>query len=97
MSVKIRLRLAVKLNVGPVHPSGKVDVFLTLHPGADGSAGVEITNVEWLGNIAYTAIGRLLKSSLAEVINVQVREALRALPEQIAQVEEVRILDIQAG
>ena len=46
---------------------------------------------------SVASIGRLLKSSLAEVINAQVREALRALPEQIAQVEEVRILDIQSG
>ncbi len=97
MSAKFRIRLAVKLNVGPVHPSGKVDVFLALHPGADGSAGVEITNVEWLGNIAYTAVGRLLKGSLAEVINAQIREALRELPRQVAQLEEVRVLDIQSG
>jgi hypothetical protein len=90
----MRIRLALKLAVGPLHPSGQVYVFLKLSPSEDGSAGVEITNVEWQGNLAYTAVARLLKGTLAEVINTQIREALRELPHQIPQVEEVRILEI---
>jgi hypothetical protein len=94
MTANFRIRLALKLAVGPLHPTGQVDVFLTLHPSLNGSAGVEITNVEWQGNLAYTAVARLLKGTLAEIINTQIREALLKLPQQIPQVEEVRILEI---
>jgi hypothetical protein len=94
MSANLRIRLGLRIAVGPFHPTGKVDVFLTLEPTPAGSARADITQINFPGNAIFTAVGKLFKDRLTARINDLIVDALKDIPMFVPQVEEVTILEI---
>ncbi len=95
MAANLRIRLSLKLAVGPLHPVGKADVYVTASPEADGTARVDIARIAFINNIFFTAIARVLRERMAIEINSLVKESLRDLPNHIPQVESISILEIE--
>jgi len=96
MPANLRIRLGLKMVVGPLHPTGKADVFLTIWPAADGTARVDITRINFPGNAIFTAVGGFLKDRLTSQINILIGDALKDIPKYVSQVEQVTILEISS-
>ena len=94
MAVGLRVRLKLKIIVGPLRPSANADVFLTVAPEPDGSARIDISRILFPNNALYSFVGGLLKERLAEQINHLVRNATHDIPKYMPQVEEVSIIEI---
>jgi hypothetical protein len=94
MSANLRIRLDLKIAVGPLHPKGKADVFLTVEREPDGTASVDITRIIFPGNVIFTAAGGFFKDRLASKINNLIVAALKDIPKYLPQVEEITILEI---
>jgi len=96
MPANLRIRLGLKMVVGPLHPTGKADVFLTIWPAADGTARVDITRINFPGNAIFTVMGGFLKDRLTSQINILIGDALKDIPKYVPQVEQVTILEISS-
>ena len=96
MSANLRIQLALRMAIGPLHPTGKADVFLTVRPEVDGTARVDITRINFPGNAIFTVIGGFLKDRLNSQINILIGDALKDIPQYIPQVEQVTILEINS-
>ncbi len=83
--------------VGPLHPVGSADVYLSVQPEKDGTARVDITRIAFINNFLFTAIAGILKERMASEINTLVQAYLRDLPRYIPQVEHISILEIDNG
>jgi hypothetical protein len=94
MSAGLRVRLKLKMIVGPLRPSANADVYLTLASEPDGSARIDISRIVIPNNAIYSFVGGLLKEKLTEQINYLVRSALRDIPKYMPEVEEFSILEI---
>ncbi len=94
MAANLRIRLGLKMAVGPLHPSGKADVYLAVQPEPDGTAKIEITRVVFMNNLLFTAVARVLKERMEEQINELVKSYLRDLPSHIPGIENISILEI---
>ncbi len=97
MAANLRIRLSLKMAVGPLHPVGKADVYLAVRPEEDGTARVDITRVAFINNFLFTFIAGILRERMASEINNLVQAYLRDLPRYIPQVEKVSILEIENG
>ncbi len=95
MAANLRIRLSLKMAVGPLHPAGNADVYLTIRPEADGTARVDITRIAFINNVLFTVIAGVLKDRMVIEINDLVKEYLRDLPRHIPQVENISILEIE--
>jgi hypothetical protein len=82
--------------VGPFHPTGKADVFLTVGPAPDGTARVDITRINFPRNAIFTAVAGFFKDRLTSKINNLIVDALKDIPKYMPQVEEVTILEISS-
>ncbi|HEX7395147.1 MAG TPA: hypothetical protein VF313_09505 [Anaerolineaceae bacterium] len=96
MPANLRIRLGLRMVVGPLHPSAKADVFLTVSPEADGTARVDITRINFPGNAIFTAVGGFLKDRLTSQINILIGDALKDIPKYVPQVEQVTILEVSS-
>jgi len=94
MSVNLRIRLGLRMVVGPFHPTGKADVFLTIEPEPDGSARVDISRIIFPKNPIFTAAGGFFKNQVTTRINNLIAASLKDIPRYMPQVEEVTILEI---
>ncbi len=94
MAATLRIRLNVKIAVGPLHPTGNADVFLNVSPEEDGTARVDITRIAFINNVLFTAIAGVLKERMTSQINELVKEFWRDLPKYIPRVEKISILEI---
>ncbi len=95
MAADLRIRFSLKLAVGPLHPVGKADVYITAYPETDGTARVDISRIAFINNIVFTAIAGVMKERMASEINGLVKEFLRDLPRHIPQVENISIMEIE--
>ena len=94
MAANLRIRLKLEMEVGPLHPVGKADVYLAVQPEPDGTARVDITRVVFVNNLLFTAVAVILKERLTDQINKLVKSFLRDLPSHIPGVENISILEI---
>lgn len=94
MAANLRIRLGLKMAVGPLHPSGKADVYLAIQTEPDGTARVDIKRVVFINNLLFTAVARVLKERMTEQMNDLVKTYLRDLPSHIPGVENISILEI---
>jgi len=94
MTAALRVRLKLKMIVGPLRPSVAVDVFLTASAEPDGSARIDISRIVFPNNALYSFVGGLLKERLAEQINQLARSAIQDIPRNVPQIEQVSILEI---
>ncbi len=95
MAANLRIRLSLKMAVGPLHPVGKADVYVSVHPETDGTARVDIARISFINNVVFTAIAGVLKERMASEINSLVKDFLHDLPKYIPQVEKIAILEIE--
>ncbi len=94
MAANLRIRLSLKMAVGPLHPSGKADVYLTVRPEVDGTARVDIDRIAFIHNALFTVIAGVLKERMVDQINALVKEFWSDLPKYIPKVEAITILEI---
>jgi hypothetical protein len=94
MAANLRIRMSLKMAIGPLHPVGKADVYLTVHPEEDGTARVDISRITFINNSFFTLVAGVLKERLTGEINRLVKEVWMDLPKHIPRLEEISILEI---
>ena len=94
MAANLRIRLSLKMEVGPLHPAGKADVYLSVRPELDGTARVDITRVVFVNNPLFTAVAGILKERMTGQINDLEKSFIHDLPGYIPGVEAISILEI---
>ncbi len=94
MAANLRIRLKLEMEVGPLRPVGKADVYLAVQPEPDGTARVDITRVVFVNNLLFTAVAVILKERMTEQINDLVKSFIHDLPNHIPGVGNISILEI---
>ncbi len=94
MAATIRLRLSFTMALGPLHPVGKADVYLSIQPELDGTVRVDITRIAFVNNPLFSFAARVVKERLADQVNQLVRQFLIDLPSHFPAIDSISILEI---